>query len=60
MHETDVRQFKVYLSSELIRRLKYAAVDHEASLSALVAAAVTRYLDDLENGKRKGGGRGGR
>jgi hypothetical protein len=41
-------QFNVYLPRELIRRAKYAAVDTGWSLSQLVEAAMTAYLDDLD------------
>jgi hypothetical protein len=42
-----VKQFKVYLEDTLIRRLKYASVETEQSLSALVAQAVDAYLSHL-------------
>ena len=44
-------QFNVYLPRELIRRAKYACVDHGLSLSQLVDDALTAYLDDLEQQK---------
>lgn len=56
MASDEVRQFKVYLPAELIRRLKYAAIDKEQSLSSLVADALRRHLDDLDR-RRKTGGR---
>lgn len=42
----EVKQFNVYLSVELIKRVKHHAVNTEQSLSALVAAALEQYLSD--------------
>jgi metal-responsive CopG/Arc/MetJ family transcriptional regulator len=49
----DVKQFNVYLSSELIREVKHHAVESEQSLSAIVAAALRAYLDDRRRKRRK-------
>jgi len=40
----DVKQFNVYLSTDLIRELKHHAVDTGQSLSGLVTDALCQYL----------------
>ena len=48
MSASDVKQFNVYLPTELIKRLKHHAVDTEQSLSALVTDALEQYLVDRQ------------
>jgi predicted HicB family RNase H-like nuclease len=49
----DKRQFNVYLSPALIRRVKHAAVDQATSLSRLVETALIAYLERLEEEERQ-------
>ncbi|MBX2799640.1 MAG: ribbon-helix-helix domain-containing protein [Myxococcales bacterium] len=47
------KQFNVYLPPELIRAVKHHAVDTEQSLSAIVEAALRRYLADRRHAPRE-------
>jgi predicted transcriptional regulator len=49
----DVKQFNVYLPTELIREVKHHAVETEQSLSAIAAAALRAHLDAERKRQKK-------
>jgi predicted HicB family RNase H-like nuclease len=49
----EVKQFNVYLPPELIREVKYHAVETEQSLSAIVALALRAHLHTQRRKKEK-------
>jgi hypothetical protein len=59
MSNRTVKQFNVYLPVETIREVKHLAVETEQSVSAIVEAALTEYLQRHQRG-RKAAPRGNR
>ena len=57
MGDEEVKQFNVYLPVGLIKRVKHRAIETELSLSALVAAALTEYLDDTRGKQQQSPGK---
>ena len=48
--ERSVKQFNVYLSTDVIRALKHHAADTERSLSSIVEVALREYLERSATG----------
>jgi metal-responsive CopG/Arc/MetJ family transcriptional regulator len=49
----ELKQFNVYLPTEMIREVKHHAVETEQSLSAIVATALRAYLNEQRRKRRK-------
>ncbi|MEU7164547.1 CopG family transcriptional regulator [Streptomyces morookaense] len=53
MGDEEVKQFNVYLPIELIKQVKYRAIESGMSLSALAADALRAYLDDAHGHEQR-------
>ncbi len=53
MTEEDKQQFNIYLSADLIRDIKHAAVDERQSLSAFVETVLRVYLQKAQERSKK-------
>jgi hypothetical protein len=52
-NDRSVKQFNVYLPTELILAVKHHAVDTEQSLSAIVEAALYEHLARSGRGRKE-------
>lgn len=52
--EKSKKQLSVFLPAELVRDTKRAAIDRDMTITALVEAALNRYLTDDKGGEHHG------
>ncbi len=50
----SLKQFNIYLPTDVIRRVKHRAVDTEQSLSAIVEKALVEYLKRTDRDRKAG------
>lgn len=53
---SDEQQFNVYLPTDLVRRVKHAAIDEGVSLKRFTMQALEREIERLQGETDPGGG----